>query len=243
MRKTAIAAALILTALTATSCATSSQPVTTAPTAVAATSESTEEVTSSVTDTAVSIATETVGKKSAKATEATTKPTEPTEKPTKKSKQKKETKPVPTQGRTKPNTRVVVRFPLGSFSDDDLVFRKGDYKIELGEDMEDVLKRLKKKGDITELSEKKKVYDYSNFSVTTKLFSDGEYVEQIEITDDTLETPKGVKIGTFASRLRKIYGDPVKKTADAYYYGRDDETLVFTISDDMVDGIYYIINF
>ncbi len=171
-----------------------------------------------------------------------TKPTEPTEKATKK-KPTKPTRPVPTQGRTKPNTHVVVTFPKGSFTDSDLVFTKGNIKINLGESWKKALKKLGKKGDVTEISSKRTEYDYSNFTVTTLLVDDEELVEKIEITDDTLATPRGIRIGSFASRLRKTYGDPYKKNDTAYRYGNDEKMLYFTYEDNMVDGIYYKIIF
>lgn len=222
---------LILAALCLSSCSVAQQPETGVVTTTKPTTTAAAKPSSTALET-VAVETETVTIKK-------TKPTEPTEKPTKK-KATKPTKPVPTQGKTKPNTHVVVTFPKGSFSDSDLVFTNGSIKIKLGEKTEDVTKRLKSEGDITELSEHKWEHDYSNFTLTS-ILDDNEVwrIAKIEFTDDSIATAKGAKIGMFASQLRKIYGDPFRRSKTAYCYGSEDKMLVFTYEDNMVDGIYY----
>ncbi|MBQ5398042.1 MAG: hypothetical protein IIU14_01245 [Ruminococcus sp.] len=239
MKRLFATALAVLTAAGLASCARSDVIETTAPTAVAATTKQEEITTEPKT---VSVVTEELTEETTKKKTKETKPTEPTEKPTKKS-AKKPTKAVPTQGKTKPNTHVVVTYPKGVFHSSDLIFRKGSISLELGEDWEDALKDLKKQGDVNEISGKRTEHEYSNFTVTTYKDEDDEYIEKIEITDDTLATPRGVRIGDFASRLRKIYGDPIKRTKTAYVYGNEDESLVFTYENNMIDSIYYKIIF
>lgn len=210
-------------------------PKTTKPTVTTEAETSVTEADSTVTE---PVTTQTAAATTKPAVTKKTKPTEPREKATEKPPQT--TKPVPTQGKTKPHTRVAVTFPKGSFGSADLVFKKGSVTIKLNEKIKDVLKRFKSEPEETELSSERSQYEYDDFIITTYIDeNDNERVCRIEVTENTIETAKGIRIGEYASRLRKVYGEPMERTKTAYYYGNDEKQLIFVYSGNKIEGIHY----
>lgn len=168
----------------------------------------------------------------------------PTEKPTeKKEKKPKKTKPTtmpPTQGKTRPNTRVAVTAPpKGSFSSSDFIFTFKKKEIKLNQKIESVFKLIGDDNSIGELSKKRTEYEYDDFILTTYKEDDEERIDLIEIIGDGASTSKGAKIGMFATRLKRLYGDPNKLTETKYVYGSGDKTLTFAYENNIVTDITY----
>ena len=168
----------------------------------------------------------------------------PTEKPTeKKEKKPKKTKPTtmpPTQGKTRPNTRVAVTAPpKGSFSSSDLIFTFKKKQIKLNQKIESVFKLIGDDNAIAELSKKRMEYEYDDFILTTYIEDDEERIDKIEIIGEGASTSKGAKLGMFASRLKRLYGDANKLTETKYVFGSGDKTLTFTYEDNTVTEIVY----
>lgn len=179
------------------------------------------------------VATETVKEK-------TVKTKSPTEKKEKKVKTVPTTTP-PTQGKTKPNTRVVVTQPAkGSFSVSDLVFSYKGKKISLNDKIEDVFEKFGEDYSLGEISDTQFDYEYDGFTVTSYTKNKVERVESISVDGENISTPKGVKIGTYASRLKRYYGDAKKVTETEYIYGSGSKTLVFNYEDNLVTEFSYI---
>ncbi len=169
---------------------------------------------------------------------ATPKKTKPTEKKEKKKKTKPTTMP-PTQGKTKPNTRVVVTTVKGSFSSDDLTFVYDGETIKLNEKIEDVFDSIGEDNSASTLSNNRQEYEYEDFTIVTYIKKDVERVESITVTGENVATAKGAKIGMFASRLKRVYGDAKKVTETAYIYGSGAKTLEFNYEDNIVTGWTY----
>lgn len=172
------------------------------------------------------------------AVKVTTKPTEKKEK-----KPKKPTKPTtmpPTQGKTRPNTHVAVtQAPKGSFSSSDLVFTYKKNQIKLNQKIESVFKLIGDDNSIGVLSKKRTEYEYDDFILTTYKEDDVERIDTIEIIGEGVSASKDAKIGMYASRLKRLYGDPRKLTETEYVYGSGSRTLTFAYKDNIVTDITY----
>lgn len=168
----------------------------------------------------------------------TTKPTEKKEK-----KPKKSTKPTtmpPTQGKTRPNTHVAVtQAPKGSFSSSDLVFTYKKNQIKLNQKIESVFKLIGDDNSIGVLSKKRTEYEYDDFILTTYKEDDVERIDTIEIIGEGVSASKDAKIGMYASRLKRLYGDPRKLTETEYVYGSGSRTLTFSYENNIVTDITY----
>lgn len=163
-------------------------------------------------------------------------------KPTEKKEKKKKTKPTtmpPTQGKTKPNTRVVVTTVKGSFSSEDLTFVYDGETINLNEKIDDVFESIGEDNSASTLSNNRQEYEYEDFTIVTYIKNDVERVESITVTGEKVATAKGAKIGMFASRLKRVYGDAKKVTKTAYIYGSGAKTLEFNYEDNIVTGWTY----
>lgn len=226
-----------------TSCAAEKPNPTTVSTTKPTTAAQTTTATVPATTTAATTTAATKPKKKPEKPEKATKPTEKKEKATKPTKKTKPTTMPPTQGRTRPNTHVAVTSPpKGSFSANDLVFKYKKHSVKLNEKVEDIYEVFGDDASEGELSSKRTEYEYDDFIVTTyKEDKDDEYerIEKIEIIDDGAETKKGAKIGMYATRLKRLYGDPFKLNEEKYLYGSGAKTLTFTYEGNIVTGIIY----
>ncbi len=163
--------------------------------------------------------------------------------PTEKREKVKKTKPTtmpPTQGKTRPNTHVVVVRPTkGSFSSADLTFKHKGKTINLGDDIETVTKKFGEDYGLAEVSKTVTEYEYDSFTVGTKKQGKKEKVIYIDVLEDDVTTPKGVKIGMYASRLKRYYGDATRVTETQYIYGSTSRTLTFYYEDNIVTEFMY----
>lgn len=189
--------------------------------------------TASVKATEVKVENKKVKKTAKKAT------TKPTEKKEKKTTTAPTTKP-PTQGKTKPNTHVAVTQPKkGSFSANDLNFVYKKKTLKLKQKVEEIFKWFGDDYAEGELSNNRMEYEYDDFIITT--YKDGkiERVDSIEIVGEGVTTTKGAKIGMYASRLKRYYGDANKMTDTEYVFGSGSLTLTFTYEGNIVTGYIY----
>ncbi len=163
--------------------------------------------------------------------------------PTEKKEKVKKTKPTtmpPTQGKTRPNTHVVVIRPKkGSFSGSDLTFKYKGKTINLNDEIETVLKKFGEDYGLSEVSKTETEYEYDGFTVGTKKQGKKEKVIYIDVLEDYISTPKGVKIGMYASRLKRYYGDATRVTETQYIYGNGNRTLTFYYEDNIVTEFIY----
>lgn len=225
---------ILLTIILSTACSCSAPAKKTAATSKP-TQATTEEITTAEPTT---VEPTTVKKAEKKKKKSFTKPTEKKEK-----KSKKTTKPTtspPTQGKTRPNTHIAVtRPPKGSFSASDFIFTYKKKQIKLNQKIDAVFKLIGDDNSVGELSKKRTEYEYDDFILTTYKEDDEERIDLIEIIGDGTSTSKGAKIGMFATRLKRLYGDPNKLTETKYVYGSGDKTLTFEYENNIVTYITY----
>lgn len=223
MKKLSLILLLAIVLATMTACSNTSDKKSKAP-------ATTENTTAAAVTTQPSTAKHTV--------KVTTKPTEKKEK-----KPKKPTKPTtmpPTQGKTRPNTHVAVtQAPKGSFSSSDLVFTYKKNQIKLNQKIESVFKLIGDDNSIGVLSKKRTEYEYDDFILTTYKEDDVERIDTIEIIGEGVSTSKDAKIGMYASKLKRLYGDPRKLTETEYVYGSGSRTLTFSYENNIVTDITY----
>ena len=160
-----------------------------------------------------------------------------------KAKKKKKSKQLPTQGDVNPNAGniQVVTEPDGSFDESDLEFVFEGAFIYLDDDIDDALAILGDDNSATELSKTKIEYEYDDLTVVSYEKNGKEKVESISVTTDKLPTPKGAKVGMYATKLRTVYGVPNQKSETAYTYAKGKKSLVFNIENNIVSSYSYIL--
>ena len=185
---------------------------------------------------------ETVEIKSKKAKQAT-EPKDPTEPTTAKKKKKKKNKTLsnlPTQGDVNPNPPAnVTTAPNGSFSDADLKFFYKDSYISLDDSIDKAEKILGEDIGAEELSGNKTSYDFDGVIIVTYQSGEDERIEQITVTDDTIVTKKGAKVGMYGTQLRTIYGIPSTKSDTAYVYSKGNKSLTFNLQNNVIASYTY----
>lgn len=85
-----------------------------------------------------------------------------------------------------------------------------------------------------------KRYDYPGFSIYT--YPDGssvDHVLQLVLTDDTLATPEGVRIGASAEEVKAAYGTSYEEVEGSFVYTKGNTQLLFIMQDGVVSSIQY----
>ncbi len=193
-------------------------------------------------DDEVKIKEEAVVVKSKKSTQAT-EPEDSTEPTTAKKKKKKKNTTLsnlPTQGDVNPNPPAqVTTAPNGSFSDADLKFCYKNSYICLDDSIDKAEKILGDDIGADEFSKNKTSYDFDGVTIITYQSGDDEKIEQITVTDDTIVTKKGVKVGMYGTQLRTVYGVPTKKSETAYEYSKGNMSLTFNLQNNVIASYTY----
>lgn len=84
-----------------------------------------------------------------------------------------------------------------------------------------------------------KVYTYGSVIIRTYPQDGVDYVLSVELMDDTVSTPEGVRIGSPQADVIAAYGEPTEATAAALIYGKGSCTLTFLMTNDEVSAITY----
>lgn len=85
-----------------------------------------------------------------------------------------------------------------------------------------------------------KRYDYPGFSIYT--YPDGDSVDhvlQLVLTDDTLATPEGLRIGASAEEVKAAYGTAYEEVEGSFVYTKGNTQLFFIMQDGVVSSIQY----
>ncbi len=85
-----------------------------------------------------------------------------------------------------------------------------------------------------------KTYTYSGFQISTYPTDGNDYVNYILLTDDTVATPEGVRIGASESEVTAAYGDATEATESMLTYELGGMKLSFSLSDGTVTAIQYL---
>lgn len=84
-----------------------------------------------------------------------------------------------------------------------------------------------------------KVYTYGSVVISTYPESEVDYINIIELKDDTVETAEGVYIGSTMEDVTNAYGTPAKETDTSYIYVKGSSQLSFIFEGDAVSSIVY----
>ena len=86
-----------------------------------------------------------------------------------------------------------------------------------------------------------KTFVYPGFRYDTVMTGGVDRIVKIVLTDDSVATPQGIKIGSAKSAVVSAYGDGYTETADGGLVYTDGNTkLMFGIRDGVVTAIHYI---
>ena len=86
-----------------------------------------------------------------------------------------------------------------------------------------------------------KTFVYPGFRYDTVMTGGVDRIVKIVLTDDSIATPQGIKIGSAKSAVIAAYGDSYTETADgSLVYVMGGTKLMFGIRDGVVTAIHYI---
>ncbi len=89
-----------------------------------------------------------------------------------------------------------------------------------------------------------KIYVYAGFRLQTYTKSGKDYVRSVELTDDSVSTVEGIRIGDSVEQVKTAYGTPGEESATALKYAdaKNGITLQILVRDGRVTNIQYIKN-
>ncbi len=89
-----------------------------------------------------------------------------------------------------------------------------------------------------------KTYTYSGFELTLYPDEDGAYrVWSVFFTDDTVETPEGIGLGSSLDEVLSAYGNDYTEASGQYVYLKGETRLIFIVADGKVTSIEYSLNY
>jgi len=124
-------------------------------------------------------------------------------------------------------------------------FSHGGITVEPGDDMKSVLQGL---GDPISTYESPScifdgndlVYTYDGFEVNAAMIDGLETCVALFVTDDSIQTPEGISIGSSLADVLGAFGEPDEEETGQYTWFEDDRELVIVVIDDRVTSISYL---
>lgn len=83
-------------------------------------------------------------------------------------------------------------------------------------------------------------YTYDNFVLYTVKNDSGETIDQISLSNDIVETPKGICVGDTSDDVIAAYGEPTVKNSTKIEYESGSLILKFGLENDEVKSINFI---
>ena len=125
------------------------------------------------------------------------------------------------------------------------VASKDNYAVKIDADMADVLEALGEPLKYFEAAScafdgLDKTYTYAGYVILTRPDGKKDYINSIQLTDDSVQTPEGAYIGMTTDAVKGIYGDPTEETATLLSYTDGNTTLNFVLKDAKVISIEYL---
>ncbi len=122
---------------------------------------------------------------------------------------------------------------------------KDNYAVKIDADMADVLTALGEPLSYFEAAScafdgLDKTYTYAGYRVLTRPDGKKDYVNSIELTDDSVQTPEGAYIGMTPDQIKGIYGNATEETSTLLSYTDGNTTLSFILKDAKVISIQYL---
>lgn len=84
-----------------------------------------------------------------------------------------------------------------------------------------------------------KTYSYSGFEIKTYPSDAGDKIQGVFLTDDRVQTPEGLRVGSTKSDMESLYGTEYTVKGTEYIYEKGGMTLRVTLKDDTVNLITY----
>lgn len=78
-----------------------------------------------------------------------------------------------------------------------------------------------------------KIYDYSSFEITTYETEDVDYIANIYLKDDLVETPEGISLYMTSADLTEAYGDDYTVAEGQYVFTKDNTKLIVIVNSDL----------
>ena len=125
------------------------------------------------------------------------------------------------------------------------VASKDNYAVKIDADMADVLEVLGEPLKYFEAAScafegLDKTYTYAGYVILTRPDGKKDYVNSIQLSDDSVQTPEGAYIGMAPDAVKDIYGKPTEETATLLSYTDGNTTLNFILKDAKVISIEYL---
>lgn len=126
-------------------------------------------------------------------------------------------------------------------------FRSGKTVISINDEMSKVLDALGQPKAYDESAScafdgLDKVYKYSGFEITTYPSGNKDFVYMIRLTDDTVATPEGIRVGDSRAEVISAYGSGYTAVGNNLQYKIDSCILQFIFRKDRVSSIKYIMS-
>lgn len=84
-----------------------------------------------------------------------------------------------------------------------------------------------------------KIYDYTSFEITTYELDGADYIANIFLKDDLVETPEGVSLFMTYDDMAAAYGEDFTESEGQYVYTKDNMKLIFIATDGEILSIQY----
>lgn len=126
-------------------------------------------------------------------------------------------------------------------------FQSGSAKITCGQSAKAALNVLGKaeKVVVQESAQgngKEKIYSFKGFELCTLSEGNGaQKVQSVCILDKNISTPEGIRLGSTREAVDKAYGRSCEEHEGVLYYTLGDTELKIYLTNDVVDGIEYLI--
>lgn len=137
-------------------------------------------------------------------------------------------------------------FSSGEFTSDDLVFVYNGIKINLDEDINDVIAALGQPVDMISAPScyydgDDKTFVYNGFKINTYPDGNNDYVVSIELVSDSVSTVKGVTTGMKIDDALAVYGQNYTVNGFNYQYQTGDKYMYFYVQNGVISviGIVY----
>ena len=78
-----------------------------------------------------------------------------------------------------------------------------------------------------------KIYDYTSFEITTYEVEDVDYIANIYLKDDLVETPEGISLFMTSADLVEAYGEDYKVAEGQYVFTKDNTKLIVIVNSDL----------
>lgn len=126
-----------------------------------------------------------------------------------------------------------------------VVTNKNNYAVKIDADMADALAALGEPLKYFEAAScafdgLDKTYTYAGYIILTRPDGKKDYINSIQLTDDSVQTPEGAYIGMTADAVKGIYGNPTEETATLISYTDGNATISFVLKDAKVISIEYL---